>query len=530
MSEPSRETVEPGSYHATTIIGADSRPLADSNSGVKPSHETRVSTPALIGPFRVVSELGRGGMGVVYKALDAQEKPVAIKMILDPRRAGDENLRRFEREARAAMRLRHPNIVQVQATGMHEGKPYLVMELVDGDSLETLLQRGPMPTRQVIEIVRAIAIALDHAHAQGVVHRDLKPENILVDKDGVPHLADFGLARDVTENENLTTTGTVLGTPAYMAPEQAGGETHEQGPHSDIYGLGAVLYRALAGQPPFKASTVSAMMKKVLFDAAPAPSRFNPAVPLELDQIVLRCLTKNPALRYPSGAALAEELRRFVAGEPMPIRPVLGFGRRHPRIAALLVLALLGGAGTAGWWFLVERPARIRAAAEAEEARRRSKAQEDVTKAVALAKESQFIGALDALDEAIALVPDMGKAWHERGQVKLKIFDLDGALADLGKSLELDSRDPDTWNDKAELHFERHEWDAAISAASRAIALAPKGPRGYMERGRARHAKGDRDRGIDDLRDCCKLFGEDSHDDPIYRIAEGHLRAMMFGR
>ena len=506
MAEPGAEA------HATTIVGPDSRPPAGSGSAVGPAPPH----PDAIGPYRVTGEIGRGGMGVVYKALDGS-KPVAIKMVLDPRHATGDSLRRFEREARAAIKLRHPNIVAVHATGMHEGRPFLVMDLIEGESFESLLRRGPMSARQAIELVRAIALALDHAHAAGVVHRDLKPENILVDRDGKPFLTDFGLARDQADRDNLTTTGTVLGTPAYMAPEQAGGETHEQGPHSDIYGLGAVLYRALSGQPPFQASTVTALMKKVLFDSVAPPSRLNPAVPAELDAIVLRCLSKRPAFRYPSGAALAEELRRFVAGEQIQERPALAFHRRHPRLAVALVLSLIFAGAAAAWLGLVALPAERRADANA-----------FVASGTGAAKENP-IGALDALDRAIALDPQLARAWHERGRVKLAIFDLEGALADLTRALELDSRSPGAWLDRAAIHLEKRELDASISDASRAIALAPKDGHGWLARGRARRLKKDFERAEDDLHSCMALYPEYSPD-PVYQTAGRELSQVRSGR
>ncbi|MEZ0230895.1 MAG: serine/threonine-protein kinase, partial [Planctomycetota bacterium] len=205
-----------------------------------------------VGSYALGEELGRGGMGVVYRAFDTNlRRPVALKMILDASRADLEERERFEREARATAKLSHPGIVQVFDAGVHEGKPFLVMELVEGRSFETVLSgKEALTPRRVAEVVRGVAEALQHAHEHGVVHRDVKPQNVLLDREGRPRLVDFGLARDSATN-NLTVTGSILGTPAYLAPEQARGESRGQGPAIDIYALGAVLYRALVGRPPF---------------------------------------------------------------------------------------------------------------------------------------------------------------------------------------------------------------------------------------------------------------------------------------
>jgi tetratricopeptide (TPR) repeat protein len=296
--------------------------------------------------YAIVRELGKGGMGVVYEAFDTTlKRRVAIKTILDPARADPDALERFRREAQAAARVPHPGIVQVFETGVHEGKPFLVMELVDGESFEALLKREAVPPRRVAEIVRGVALALEHAHAHGVVHRDVKPANVLVDKEGKPRLTDFGLARDEAVTAQLTATGDVLGTPAYMAPEQARGVPGEQGPHTDVYALGGLLYRALTGSPPFAAANAQALLYKVLTQEPVALRRVKPTVHQDLETISLRCLAKEPARRYATAGAVAEDLRRFLEGEAILARPsggverALRLVRRNKLLAALLLVA-----------------------------------------------------------------------------------------------------------------------------------------------------------------------------------------------
>ncbi len=317
-------------------------------------------TAGKIRQYAIVRELGKGGMGVVYEAFDTTlKRKVAIKMILDAARAGAEDLERFRREAQAAARVPHPGIVQVFETGEHEGKPFLVMELVEGESFEALLKREAVAPRRVAEIVRGVAVALEHAHAHHIVHRDVKPANVLLDKEGKPHLTDFGLARDEAVTAQLTVTGDVLGTPAYMAPEQARGVPGEQGPHTDVYALGGLLYRALSGKAPFEAANAQALLYKVLTQE-PVPFREAKAnVHADLETIALRCLEKEPARRYKTAGAVAEDLRRFLDGEPILARPTGGFERaarflRRNKLAAaglvlIAALPVLVPAGVLYW-------------------------------------------------------------------------------------------------------------------------------------------------------------------------------------
>ena len=296
--------------------------------------------------YEVLGELGRGGMGVVYRARRvALKRLVALKMVLPGRHTGAAQLARFRAEAEAGARLDHPGIVPVYEVGEHEGLPYFSMALVEGETLAQRLARGPLPPREAAELVRPVAQAMAYAHERGVVHRDLKPSNILVGTDGRPRVTDFGIAKRVEEDSGLTATGQILGTPCYMAPEQATG-TKDIGPAADVYALGVVLYELLVGRPPFQAASAIDTLNQVLHEEPVPPRRLNPSVPRDLETVCLKCLQKPPPRRCASAAELAEELGRFLAGEPIRARPVgvLERGwrwcRRNPLVGGLTAAAV----------------------------------------------------------------------------------------------------------------------------------------------------------------------------------------------
>ncbi len=284
-------------------------------------------------------------MGVVFRGRDPTlRRDVAIKMLLD---AGERQVERFAREARAAARLRHPGIVAVHEVGSEQGRPYLVMDFVEGETLAALIEReGMLAPRRAAEIVAAVAVALEHAHGLGIVHRDVKPGNVLIDRAGRPLLADFGLAREIeSEDRSLTMTGQLLGTPHYCPPEQVRGDTEAIGPRSDVFALGAVLYDAVTGAPPFPGESVLEVMGKTLAAEPEPPRRRNPQVHRDVETIILTCLEKDPGKRYPSAAELAADLRRYLAGEPIHARPVgrrerlVRWSRRNPAFAATVAVA-----------------------------------------------------------------------------------------------------------------------------------------------------------------------------------------------
>jgi serine/threonine protein kinase len=275
----------------------------------------------VFGDYELISEVARGGMGVVYRAKQAGlNRIVALKMILAGKLANADDVHRFRAEAEAAARLQHPNIVAVFEVGEIEGQHFFSMEFIDGASLSQMLHRGPIAGRRAARYLQILAQAVHYAHQQGIVHRDLKPSNILIDKADQPHITDFGLAKQLNSDNGKTRTGTVLGTPSYMAPEQAEGRTAAVGPAADIYSLGAVLYECITGRPPFRNDNVYDTVRQVINDAPRRPRDLNPKVDEDLELICLKCLEKDPALRYDSAEALADDLRRFLDGEPISAR------------------------------------------------------------------------------------------------------------------------------------------------------------------------------------------------------------------
>jgi serine/threonine protein kinase/formylglycine-generating enzyme required for sulfatase activity len=334
-----------------------------------------------VGDYEILGELGRGGMGVVYKARHAKlGRLVALKMIRSASHASAAEVARFLAEARAEARLDHASIIPVFEIGEADGLPFFAMALVEGGSLSQRLADGPLPPKVSARVMRQVADAIQHAHDRGVLHRDLKPQNILLQQDNetadsgsnsggagtgtvrpasatagtstrgesipIPKVSDFGLSRLIGQ-DGLTATGEVLGTPSYMPPEQASGHTREVGPHSDVYSLGAVLYSLLTGRPPFQAATLTETLRQVREQEPAPPSRLNSAVPRDLETVCLKCLEKEPARRYTSAAALAEDLRRFAAGEPILAVPasvstrVAKWVRRRPLIAGLLATVVV---------------------------------------------------------------------------------------------------------------------------------------------------------------------------------------------
>jgi serine/threonine protein kinase len=282
----------------------------------------------VFGEYELLSEIARGGMGVVYKARHRKlDRVVALKMILAGRLAGEDDLVRFRTEAEAAAKLRHANIVAVHDVGEIDGQHYFSMAFVDGDTLAQKLAKGPQPSRAAARYVRQIARAVHYAHRQGVLHRDLKPSNILLDADDEPHVTDFGLAKRTGSDQGQTRTGAVLGTPSYMAPEQAAGRVKDQGPWTDVYGLGAVLYELLTGRPPFKAAAALDTLMQVLENEPVPPRLLNDKIDNDLETICLKCLEKDPRRRYPTAEAVAEDLQRYLNGDHISARSSNMFDR-----------------------------------------------------------------------------------------------------------------------------------------------------------------------------------------------------------
>jgi tetratricopeptide (TPR) repeat protein len=306
-----------------------------------------VAPPAIAG-YEVVGELGRGGMGVVYQARHTRlNRLVALKMILAGGHAGPHELARFRVEAEAVARLQHPHIVQIYEVGEHNNQPYLVLELVDGGSLARQLAGTPLAPTAAARLVETLARAVHYAHGRGVVHRDLTLANVLLTAEGVPKITDFGLARRLDTEGAGTRTGVTLGTPPYMAPEQAAGRVREIGPATDVYALGAILYEAVTGRPPYQAATPVETMLQVMSAEVVPPRRLQPGLPRDLETVCLKCLERDPARRYGSAGEVADDLGRWLAGAPVRARragPWERAGkwvRRRPALAALLAVTAL---------------------------------------------------------------------------------------------------------------------------------------------------------------------------------------------
>ncbi len=310
--------------------------------------------------YEILGELGRGGMGVVYRARDTRlNRLVALKMILAGAHASPAELARFRSEAEAIAQLSHPHVVQVYEVGEQGGLPYFALEFCAGGSLDKKLEGKPLAPAEAAGLVEELARALHAAHQKGVVHRDLKPANVLLTADGAPKVTDFGLAKRL-DVSGMTGSGQVMGTPSYMAPEQAEGKGKAVGPTADVYALGAILYECLTGRPPFRAATPLDTILQVVAEEPVSPRWLQPKVPRDLETICLKALAKAPGERYLSADELAEDLRRFRAGEAIEARPVgrleraSKWARRHPARAAataLVVLVLgLGGVGVTMTW------------------------------------------------------------------------------------------------------------------------------------------------------------------------------------
>ena len=286
------------------------------------ANRTAPGPGAVIDDYEIVREIARGGMGVVYLANQRSlSRAVALKMVLDGEAAEQDHLERFAIEAEAAAALDHPGIVPVYDVGQHNGFPYFSMAYVDGQSLAAKLVDGPLEPVRAAIIAREVAEAISHAHQQQIIHRDIKPANILIDQQGAPRITDFGVCKTLSSASNLTSSGELIGTPHYMPPEQAGAQSDSVGAGSDVYSIGAVLYAMLTGRPPFQAANPLDVVSQVLLQPPVSPQQLNPSVPLELDVIALKCLSKSPRDRYLSAQALAADLNRFCNNEPIHAKP-----------------------------------------------------------------------------------------------------------------------------------------------------------------------------------------------------------------
>lgn len=302
------------------------------------------------GDYELLEEIGRGGMGVVYKAEQASlSRIVALKLILSGRLASEADVQRFYAEAQAAARLQHPNLVAIYEVGQHEGQHYFSMDYVEGTSLANVVKNGPLPAKVAAQLIITTALAVEHAHSRGVIHRDLKPSNILIDTLGEPRVTDFGLAKRIDVQTDLTRSGQLLGTPSYMPPERISDQHVESMPESDVYSLGAILYELLTGNPPFQAESALETLLLVVETEPIEPRRISRKIPRELERICLKALNKDPHERYRSAQCLADDLERFLLGEPTcALQEVKGRTVRWVGGCALAFLLLIGSLTWAG--------------------------------------------------------------------------------------------------------------------------------------------------------------------------------------
>ena len=424
-----------------------------------------------IGPYRLVEELARGGMGVVYRAQAPDGLAVALKLLLSHRAANAQARQRFQAEAHTLARLRHPNVVAIVGVGEHEGAPWIALEYVLGQSLEDRLRTGPLPIPEALAVARDLAKALNYVHTCGVLHRDLKPGNVLLSADGA-RLTDFGLAKDPSASTHkLTATGAFLGTPGYWPPEQARGDGAAIGPHSDLYGLGAVLYACLTGEPPVNAPTLQAyLMDEVNYQPIPPRTR-RPEVPAWLDEICMRCLQRDPRLRPRSAGEVEQALLRGAG----PVEPAT-----FPKPA--LVVALLLTVVASLWLVLWNRPRPVADPPSAQQPTPEPSAARLVAQAVDLRDAERYAEALPLLDQAVELAPEAASVYAYRGEVRERTGQLDAALTDFDRALELDPSVRAAWVRRASVRARLGRSEAAIADYSEAIRLDPENAEAYCER------------------------------------------------
>lgn len=354
----------------------DSELPAESSTAADPSEGEGWKSGSRIGDYELIDILGRGGMAVVYLARQLSlDRLVALKTVAAPFAADAHGRERFRREARAVAQLEHPRIVSIHDIGTSAGSMYYTMDYIAGSDLGRVMRHRTFSLREAASLVQKVAEAVEHAHQRGVLHRDLKPGNILLDEANEPHVTDFGIALETDAGAGLTLTGDVLGTPPYMAPEALAGGHGKSGPASEVYALGAILFHLLTGRTPFTGTSASEILNLALTASPPSPRLLNPGIPRDLETICLKCLEKSPESRYASAGALADDLRRFLAGENILARPILApvrfarWARRRPAPAALLLLLVVGAlaATFAAIAFERSRERAVRAEAEARE-------------------------------------------------------------------------------------------------------------------------------------------------------------------
>lgn len=538
----------PGASDRTDVGGANNQPvtiLAPSGSALSRGQSSpadaavdRAGGIPQVAGYEILGILGRGGMGVVYKARQSGlNRLVALKMILGGAHAGKSERDRFQTEARAVAKLQHPNIVQVYEVGERDDLPFVSLEYIGGGSLGARTEGKPMSPRTAAAVIELLARAMQYAHSNGIVHRDLKPANILLKDNSdvdirvdsgsrpssilglqdvrlpfVPKITDFGLAKDLQGESDLTGTGAILGTPSFMSPEQASGQTREIGIPTDIHALGAILYDSLTGRPPFLGADPMATIVQVRTMEPVPPSRWQPGLPGDLETICLKCLEKSPSRRYASAGDLADDVRRFLNGEPIRARPASAlekawkWSRRRPTSAALIglsVLALVGAAvagGTIARLKSQQADAELVRAGNEKLLRDRAEAERDRAQRESARAQANFEAARDAMDEFLTRVGDQRPRPEPRME-RLQMQLLDSALGFYDRFL----RSP----------------EGADSGVRREAAWA------YQRAGRIREVQNRRKEAIEAYQEADRLFTALEHQEPNEPLnRKGHADAL----
>lgn len=428
-----------------------------------------------IGGYRILREIGRGSMGIVYEARDeARDQRVALKILLGASSIEEKAVRRFLREAQMLERIRHPNIVPIYRFGEERGTYFFAMQFIDGQTIASLVRKGPIEPRRAAEIARQAAVALDCAHRATIVHRDIKPANLILDTNDNVLLMDFGLATH-DRAATITDSGALVGTPMYMSPEQVTGAKGEVDSRTDVYSLGATLYEMLAGRPPFDSGNVQSILRQIVELDPPSPRRFSAAVPRDLATITLKAMEKRPESRFASAHELAMELDRFLKGERIKARrassakQLLRRARRHPRVAALVgTVAVLLAAGAA----LLVRQMRVQSRANAHQAL--------VASADSAERAGDYPLARARLNEAIEQHPDDPALKIKRALVRAKSGDRDGARDDLRSAARLAPRRAEPWIELGRLEREWGNRDAALQAYEEGKKSEPNSSASYL--------------------------------------------------
>lgn len=508
-------TMDPDLKRAEQDVADHETPDVRAEPLTTPSDGRRDALPAMPGMsrYKMVRTLGRGGMGVVYLAHDLQlDRPVALKMLAGGPAASPEALARFQAEARAVAQLHHPHIAPVFDIGEVEDRPYFTMEYLAGGTLSDRLRKGPYRPRDAAAVVETLARAIHSSHQQGILHRDLKPANVLLTEDGIVKITDFGLAKWLERADSATRTGEILGTPSYMAPEQASGVVRKLGPACDVYALGAILYELLTGRPPLQSPDPMQTLLLVLSEDPVPPQRLTPGIPRDLQTICMKCLDKSPGSRYATAMELAEDLERFAQGLPIRARPLpfwergARLARRHPSLAALLLVIVLAVTTiiVGSLWYNAQLRSELSRSEQLFE-RGRELAQwmlfdhtEDIGRLRGSTEPqekliTQLLEYLDAMAELAdrddALTLEVAKAYRRIGEVQgdpnhTNLGQTEAALASYQKSArlykqllaaggdtELERELALTWADIAEIERTLGQQDAAVEYADDAINL-----------------------------------------------------------